>query len=149
MGKIAAAVAVLLATALVGTAFAARPPRNAKYEGKTGQDQVIKLRVTGDRKGLQLDFRQTLKCNRGPSKRSTARYAKQRPTIKSDGTFSYFKTYKLGPVPGFAEPHTERQRITGSFAADGTTVKGRIADSVKGRSGLSCKVAMPFRATRR
>jgi hypothetical protein len=34
-------------------------------------------------------------------------------------------------------------------SADGRTVTGRIADSVKGRSGLTCKVAMSFRATRR
>ena len=148
MRKITAAVAVLM-TALVGTALAARPAGNAKYAGKTGQEQVIKLRVTGDGKGLQLDFRETLKCNRGPSKTTTARYAKQRPPIKSDGTFSYFKTYTLGPVPGFAEPHTQRQRITGSFSADAGTVTGRIADSVTGRSGLSCKLATTFRATRR
>ena len=124
------------------------PPGNARYPGKTGQDQVIKLRVTSDAKGLQMNFRETLKCNRGPSKRTTARFAKQRPTIKADGTFSYSKTYELGPVPGFDEPHTQRQRITGSFSANGKTVKGRIADSAKGRSGLSCKLDMSFRATR-
>lgn len=149
VARLTFAVIVLLMAAPMTSVAAGRPPGDARYTGKTGQGQVIKLRVTSDGKGLQMDFRQRLRCNRGPSKFSNARYAKQRPTIKVDGTFSYFKTYEFGPVPGFAEKHTQRQRITGSFSSTGRTVKGRIADSVKGRSGLTCKVVMRFTATRR
>ena len=149
MKTLAVGTVALLLTMLVGTALAARPPAGARYAGTTGQARAITLRVTSDRRGLQMAFRQTLDCNRGPSKTSSASFDRQRPTIKADGTFSYARTFELGPAPGFAEPHTERQRITGAFSADRRTVRGRIATTVTGRSGLTCKVSMRFRATRR
>jgi hypothetical protein len=105
--------------------------------------------VTKDAKGLQLEFDEVLSCNRGPRRTTHATYRKQRPTIRRDGTFEYFKTYRdLEPVPGFEERHTERQRITGSFSADGRRVTGRIADAVSAASGRRCKAALTFSARR-
>lgn len=131
-------------------ALAARPPGGAKYRGKTSQERTIDLRVTRNAvKGLQLEFDEVLSCNRGPRQTTHATYREQRPTIRRDGTFEYFKTYRdLDPVPGFQERHTERQRITGSFSADNRRVRGRIANSVVGDSGLRCKVELTFSARR-
>jgi len=138
-------VAVVLMVAL--PAFADRPPKNAKYRGKTSQERTLSARVTSDAKGLQLEFNQVYRCNRGPTKSTQTVFRNQRPTIREDGTFSYFKTYRnLAPVPGFEERHTQRQRVTGSFSADGRRVKGRVASSVVGVSGLRCKATVTFTA---
>lgn len=142
--------AVLLLTVLLTSAYAARPKGDTRYVGKTGQGKTIKLRVTSDRKGLQMSFAQKQTCNRGGSVSSTARFAKQRPTIKRDGRFSYSKTYTdLPPNKVFPKGFDETQRVAGSFSTSGRTVKGRIADSVVDPSGRRCKVVTRFTAKRR
>jgi hypothetical protein len=128
-------------------ALAAKPPKNAAYRGTTSQERMLSAHVTADAKALRLGFDLVYRCNRGPTKTSHVTFDKQRPTIREDGTFSYFKTYRdLAPVPGFGERHTERQRVTGSFGAGARTLKGRIAISVAGRSGLRCKATVTFSA---
>lgn len=130
-------------------ALAARPARDSRYRGKTSQERKISLRVTPDRTGLRLEFDQVFRCSSGPTKTTHATYLKQRPTIRRDGTFRYFKTYRdLAPIPGFEEVHTERQRVTGAFSDGGRQVKGRIAASVVGASGLSCGSVVTFSAGR-
>ncbi len=139
--------ALVAALALTLPALAAKPPKNAKYRGKTSQERSLSARVTSDAKGLQLEFNQVYRCNRGPTKATKTVFRNQRPTIGEDGTFSYFKTYRnLAPVPGFEERHTQRQRVTGSFSADGRRVKGRVASSIAGVSGLRCKATVTFTA---
>jgi hypothetical protein len=139
--------AIAAALALALPALAARPPKNATYTGTTSQRHALSARVTSDGKGLQLDFYEKLRCNRGRPKGTDAVYHKQRPTIRRDGTFSYFATYRdMAPVPGLHERYTERQRITGSFSADGKSVRGRVAESATGRSGLHCKAKLTFEA---
>jgi hypothetical protein len=130
-------------------ALAARPPNGATYRGKTSQDRKLSARVSSDGKRLQLEFDEKLRCNRGPDKFTHALYRNQAPTIREDGTFDYFKTYQLDPVPGFNEKHTERQRVTGSFSADGNRVKSRLAESVQGKSGLRCKFTATFSARKK
>lgn len=150
MKRFLAATVVLLLAILVTSAYAARPKGDTRYVGKTGQGKTIKLRVTSDRKGLQMDFRQTLKCNNGRKIRGSARYSRQRPTIKSDGTFNYFKKYKnLPAAPPLKKGFNQVQRITGSFSKSTKTVRGRVADSVSDSSGLRCKVVTRFTAKRR
>jgi hypothetical protein len=113
----------------------------------TSQHRTLDARVTSDGKGLQLAFDQVFACNRGPSKTTHSVYLEERPTILADGTFNYVKTYPaLAPVPGFDERHTERQHVSGSFGLDGDSVRGRIADSVVGVDGLSCRSTVTFTA---
>lgn len=146
-GSLLALAAVLLVAV---PALAARPPAGAKYRGMTSQDRAVSARVTSDAKGLQIEFNQVLGCNRGPTKATQTIYRDKRPTIREDGTFEYFKTYRnLAPVPGFNERHTERQRVTGNFTADGTRVKVRVATSVVGVSGLRCRATVTFTARKR
>lgn len=147
MRKIAAGVAVLLLVTFAQAAFAARPPGGATYVGKTSQGQTVKVRVTSDGKGLQLDFRHKLSCNRGGPISAKARYAAQRPTIRPDGTFDYDKTYTgLPAAPPFRANHTQRQRVTGS--AGSKTVRGSVRDTVTDSSGLRCAASLTFRASR-
>lgn len=129
------------------SALAARPAGSARYTGTTSQDRRLSARVTSDAKGLQLEFDEVFRCNRGPRKLTHAVYKKQRPTILEDGTFDYSKTYRdLPPAPGFAERRTERQHVTGGFSADGTRLKGRAATTIVGRSGLRCTATVTFKA---
>jgi len=142
--------APICALLLALPALAAKPPKNATYSGTTSQERRLSARVTSDAKGLQLEFDQVYRCNRGPTKTTHTTFKKQRPTIREDGTFSYFKTYRdLAPVPGFGERHTQRQRVTGSFGPGARTVKGRVASSVVGVSGLRCKATVTFTARKR
>ncbi len=131
-------------------ALAARPAKDSRYRGETSQKRKISARVTSDRTGLQLEFNQVFRCSKGPTKTTHSTYRRQRPTIRRDGTFTYFKTYRdLGPIPGFDEVHTERQRVTGAFTDGGRRVKGRVASSVVGTSsGLRCKSVVTFSARR-
>ena len=143
---LALAAALLLAL----PALAALPPQGARYTGRTSQNRALTARVTSDAKGVQLVLDQVFTCNRGAVKTTHTTFLEQRPDIRADGTFEYFKTYRdLAPVPGFGERHTERQRVTGSFAADGKSVRGRISVSDVGRSGLRCKSTVTFTARRR
>jgi hypothetical protein len=130
-------------------AAAAGPIKGARYQGRTSQDRILTARVTSDGRGLQLTFDEDYSCNRGPGKTTHAVYLDERPTIRPNGTFDYQKTYtNLAPVHGFEQRHTERQHISGSFTAGGTRVHGRLADSVVGVDGLSCRSAATFTARR-
>jgi hypothetical protein len=138
------AVTLVLAT----PAFAARPAGDAKYRGTTSQDRKLSARVTSDSKGLQLEFDQVYRCNRGPRKYAHAVYRKQRPTIREDGTFDYRKTYRaLPPVPGF-ERRDERQHVFGGFSGDNRRLKGTVETTVTGVSGLRCTSRVTFSARR-
>lgn len=148
-GSLALLTAAALA-ALAVPALAARPAGDTRYRGKTSQDRTINARVTSDSKGLQLEFTERLKCNRGAPRTVTAIYRNQRPTIKADGTFNYNKTYtNLPPTNVFRERSDERQTVTGRFSADGATVTGKVIDVITTRSGLSCRASVTFRAKRR
>ena len=139
--------AVVVAGLVCATAASAAPPPSARYRGKTSQHRPISLRVTSDGRGLQMEFDQVFRCNRGPKKVAHAVYRKQRPEIRPDGTFSYTKTFRdLAPIPGFAERHDEHQRVTGSFGDGDGVVHGRITTSDVGRSGLQCRSAVTFTA---
>jgi hypothetical protein len=132
----------------VAPAFAARPAGGAKYRGTTSQDRKLSARVTSDAKGLQMEFDEVFRCNRGPTKHTHAIYKKQRPTIREDGTFDYRKTYRgLARVPGF-EKRDEMQHVFGSFGSDGRTLKGTAETKVTGVSGLRCTSRVTFRARR-
>jgi len=138
--------AVLLVVA--APAFAARPTGDAKYRGTTSQDRKLSARVTSDSKGLQLEFDEVFRCNRGPTKHTHAVYKKQRPTIREHGTFDYRKTYRgLAPVRGF-EKRDETQHVFGSFGSGGRTLKGTAETKVTGVSGLRCTSRVTFRARR-
>jgi len=143
-----ASVLALIATLLVALpALAARPAPNARLSGKTSQDRKLVARVTSDSTGLQLEFDEVFRCNRGPRKNTRAVYNRQRPSIREDGTFDYRKTYRdLPPAPGFEERRTERQHVSGSFTADGARVRGRAVTSITGRSGLRCTATVTFTA---
>jgi hypothetical protein len=132
----------------VAPAFAAHPAGGAKYRGTTSQDRKLSARVTSDAKGLQMEFDEVFRCNRGPTKHTHAIYKKQRPTIREDGTFDYRKTYRgLAAVPGF-EKRDETQHVFGSFGSDGRTLKGTAETKVTGVSGLRCTSRVTFRARR-
>lgn len=130
-------------------AWAARPAENSRYRGQTSQKRKISARVTPDRRGLRLEFNQVFHCSAGPTKTTHTTYRKQRPTIRRNGRFSYYETYRnLPAIPGFEEVHTERQRVTGTFFDGGRRVRGRVAASVVGRSGLRCRSIVTFSARR-
>jgi hypothetical protein len=77
-------------------------------------------------------------------------YDKRRPTVRKDGAFRYFKTYRdVAPIPGFEEVHTERQRVTGAFTDGGRRLRGRVSASIVGTtSGLRCRSVVTFSARR-
>lgn len=132
------------------SAWAAAPRKGATYKGTSSQDRAVTARVTNDGKGLQLRLNQRFSCNRGPAKTSETVFNQQRPTIRADGTFSYTKIYPdLGPIPGFEEVHTDRQRVTGSFVDGGRRVRGKITVSSTGQSGLTCRSSVTFTARAR
>jgi hypothetical protein len=134
--------------ALATPAFAARPAGDAKYRGTTSQDRKLSARVTSDAKGLQMEFDEVFRCNRGPRKYTHAIYKHQYPTIREDGTFDYRKTYRnLAPVPGF-ERRDERQHVFGSFSGDGRRLKGTAETTATGVSGLRCTSRVTFTARR-
>lgn len=140
---------VVLILAVAAPALAARPAGDAKYRGTTSQDRKLSARVTSDSKGLQMEFDEVFRCNRGQKKLTHAIYKKQRPTIREDGTFDYRKTFKgLAPVPGF-ERRDETQHVYGSFSSNGRTLKGTAVTTVTGVSGLRCSSRVTFRARRR
>ncbi len=139
---------VLALAVVAAPALAARPAGDAKYRGTTSQDRKLSARVTSDSKGLQMEFDEVFRCNRGPRKHTHATYKKQRPTIREDGTFDYRKTYRgLAPVPGF-ERRDERQHVSGAFSAGGRTLKGTAETTVTGVSGLRCTSRVTFTARR-
>lgn len=73
-----------------GAAVADAPRKGARYTGRTSRHRKV----------------------------SEAKYLHQAPTIRTDGTFSYRKTYKNEPgVPGFDQVHTDEQTVTVSFTA--------------------------------
>jgi hypothetical protein len=141
-------VSAAAALALIAPASADRPPAGSSFAGTTSQGKPIALKVTGSGHGLQLSFDAVSHCNRGPDKVAATVFRKQRPTIRLDGTFRYHKTYDLGPVPGFAERHTERQTVSGAFGKSGRTVHGSVRIVDTGRSGLRCVAKLTFGATR-
>src|SRR4051794_5754451 len=143
--SVSAATAALL---LVASAWAGRPPGGANYGGTTSQGNGIALHVTGDRHGLQMTFKTLARCNRGPDKVSQSVFKHDRPAIRPDGTFRFRRTYHLGPVPGFAQRHTERQSITGAFGAGARTVHGSVRITDVGADGLRCTSRLTFSATR-
>jgi hypothetical protein len=137
-----------MALLLAAPAWAGRPPGGANYGGTTSQGNGIALHVTGDRRGLQMTFKTLASCNRGPDKVSQAVFKHDRPTIRPDGTFRFHRTYHLGPVPGFAQRHTERQTITGAFGAGARTVHGSVRMTDVGADGLRCTTRLTFSARR-
>jgi hypothetical protein len=137
---------VVLAIGVSGQVAVAAPAGGSRYRGTTSQGKRITLHVTPDGDGLAMSLGEIARCNRGPDKSTHGTYRNQRPSIKPDGSFDYRITYHLGPVPGFAERHTERHHVSGAFSADAKTVHGRVTVSDVGASGLRCITNLTFTA---
>lgn len=148
IGRLLPPAALVAALVLLGSATAhARPPAGAKYEGKTSQGRVIKLRISASGTGLQMDFRERFTCTGTPSKVLFAHYVRQRPTVRKDGSFAYKKSYSGLSDPAFPGRFSERQDISGSFTGDNRTVRGRSTSRIRGE-GYTCRAAITFTARR-
>lgn len=117
---------------LVTTAYAARPKGDTRYIGKTGQGKkTIKLPVTSDGKGLQMQFRQKLKCNRDGSVSTEGAILPPASDDQAGRDVLVLQEVQGPPGDPLHQGLREIQRVTGSFSKSGRTVKGRITDSVK------------------
>ncbi len=143
--------ALTAATSLLAPAVAlavSGPRKGHRYTGRTSQHRKVTARVTSDGKTLQLRFDQVFTCSNGHQKVSNAKFVRQAPRIRPDGTFDYHKTYDDEPgVPGFDEVRSEVQGVTGRFDASGTRVTGTVTGDVTGQeSGLHCTSKVTFTA---
>lgn len=140
--------ALLAALAVAPAAvLGARPDPGTKYRGKTSQGRALDARVSSSGRGLELRFPARFKCEGVPDKLLKARYIKDRPTIKADGTFRYRKRYTGLRLPDFPGRFSETQQITGRFTDGLRRVRARSSSRITG-DGFSCRATITFRARR-
>lgn len=145
LGLVLTLLGVLVAGPL--PALAARPDPGTEYSGKTSQERPLKARVSSSGRGLELRFPEKFNCTGVPDRLLKARYVRDRPTIRTDGTFNYFKRYTRLTLPDFPGRFSETQRITGRFSGDLRRVTGRSSVRITGKN-FSCRATLTFSARR-
>ena len=142
------AVLVVCAFLLVAvTAKAAKPPAGARFSGHTSQGFAIKLRVTSDRGGVTLSLDTRQPCSDGKTYRSHTTFQKQRPRLKTDGSFDFIeRDQDVPPVGDMKAPFDQTQHVRGRFR--GRAVSGTYFSQIRGHDGLKCTIRVTFRARR-
>ena len=123
------------------------PAPGQVYVGETSQNRKAQLRISASGTGLQMRFRERFRCRGRRDITLYASYVNDRPTIRTDGTFRYTKTYRNLRDPALRGRFTNTQRITGSFLDGDRRVRVRSVSRIFNRS-WSCRSAVTIRATR-